>query len=481
MRNYLQFYINGRWVDSATRDTMEVENPATEAVCGRISVASATDVDRAVAAARAAFPSWAATSREYRLNALERIMAEYQRRLADVAAAVTEEMGAPAGLAAYAQAPIGLGHLAVATEALRTFQFDSDRGPTRVTREPIGVCGLITPWNWPLNQIACKVAPALAVGCTVVLKPSEIAPFSAQIFAEIIDAAGLPPGVFNLVQGTGPGAGAALAAHPDVDMVSFTGSTRGGVEVARAAAASVKRVAQELGGKSPNIILDGDEAAFAAAVRAGVESMMVNSGQSCSAPSRMLVPRQRMDEACRVAAAAANALTVGDPQTEVRLGPVVSRAQFDKVQSLIQSGIDEGASLVAGGLGRPDGLERGYYVRPTVFGNVSNDMRIAREEIFGPVLVIIPFDSVEQAIGIANDTEYGLAAYVHSTNLELARNIATRLRAGQVLLNSAQFDLTAPFGGYKRSGNGRECGDLAFHEFLEIKAMLGYSPAPVPA
>jgi aldehyde dehydrogenase (NAD+) len=481
MRDYMKFYIGGRWVVPATKDAIDVVNPATEAVCGRIASASVADVNAAVSAARSAFPAWSNTTREDRIAAFERIIAEYQRRLVDIAAAVTEEMGAPTGLASYAQAPIGLGHLAVAMETLRSFEFDTHRGPTLVTREPIGVCGLITPWNWPLNQIACKVAPALAVGCTVVLKPSELSPFSAQVFAEIIDAAGLPPGVFNLVQGTGPIAGAALAAHPDVDMVSFTGSTRGGVEVARAAATGIKRVAQELGGKSPNIIVDGDEASFAAAVKAGVELMMTNSGQSCSAPSRMLVPRTRMREACNAAAEAASALSVGDPTTDVRLGPVVSRAQFEKIQELIQSGIDEGAKLVSGGLGRPKGLERGYYVRPTIFGDVSNDMRIAREEIFGPVLAIIPFDTIEEAVRIANDTEYGLAAYVHASDLETAKRIARQLRAGQVLLNGASFDLTAPFGGYKRSGNGRECGDFAFHEFLEVKAVLGHTPEAVPA
>jgi aldehyde dehydrogenase (NAD+) len=479
MRRYLKFYIDGQWVDPSGTELINVENPATEKLCGQVASASAADLDRAVAAARSAFPSWSATSREERIAAFERIIAEYQRRLVDVAAAVTEEMGAPVSLSSYAQAPIGIAHLAVALEALRTFEFETDKGTARILREPIGVCGLITPWNWPLNQIACKVAPALAVGCTVVLKPSELSPFSAQVFAEIMDAAGLPPGVFNLIQGTGVDAGAALAAHPDVDMISFTGSTRGGIEVARAAAASIKRVAQELGGKSPNIIVDGDAANYSAAVKACVELMMTNSGQSCSAPSRLLVPRARMPEACAAAAEAVKVLTVGDPTTEVRLGPVVSRAQFEKVQGLIQSGIDEGATLVAGGPGRPRGLDLGYFVRPTVFGNVSNDMRIAKEEIFGPVLVIIPFDSIEDAIQIANDTEYGLAAYVHAADLPTARRIAHRLRAGQVLLNGASFDLTAPFGGYKRSGNGRECGDLAFHEFLEIKAVLGYTPMPV--
>jgi aldehyde dehydrogenase (NAD+) len=481
MRNYLKFYIGGEWVDPASDEVMNVENPATEAVCGRVASASAVDVDRAVNAARAAFRTWSVTSREERLRTFERIIAEYQRRLMDIAAAVTEEMGAPAGLASYAQAPIGLGHLAVAMEALRTFEFESDRRSTRIAREPIGVCGLITPWNWPLNQIACKVAPALAVGCTVVLKPSEVSPFSAQVFAEIMHAAGVPPGVFNLVQGTGPVAGAALAAHPEVDMISFTGSTRGGVEVARAAAPTVKRVTQELGGKSPFIVVDGDAAFFEAAIKACVESLMTNSGQSCSAPSRLLVPAMRMREACRAAARAAESLTVGDPTTDVRLGPVVNRAQYDKVQQLIQSGIDEGAKLVTGGPGRPNGLTRGYYVRPTVFGDVSNDMRIAREEIFGPVLAVIPFETVDEAIRIANDTEYGLAAYVQASDIETARKIGRQLRAGQVLLNGASFDLTAPFGGYKHSGNGRECGDLAFHEYLEIKAMLGHTPVTDPA
>jgi len=478
MRECMKFYIAGRWVEPLGDNAIPVENPATERIFGRVAAASSADVDRAVGAAREAFPAWSLTSRAERLRIFERILEEYSRRMDELAVALTEEIGAPVSLATHAQVPIGLAHFRVAAEALREFRFDEDRGSTRLVREPIGVCALITPWNWPLNQIACKVAPALAAGCTVVLKPSEVSPFTAQILAEILDAAGVPPGVFNLIQGAGAGAGAELAAHPDVDMVSFTGSTRGGIEVARAAAPSVKRVTQELGGKSPNILADDESDAFAAAVMSGVDLLMVNSGQSCSAPSRMLVPRTRMGEACEAARKAAQALTVGDPlSVHVQLGPVASRAQFERVQDLIQSGIDSGATLVAGGMGRPQELVTGYFVRPTVFGDVSNDMRIAREEIFGPVLVIIPYDTVEDAIRIANDTQYGLAAYVQSRDVDAARAIAARLRAGQVLLNGAAFDLTAPFGGYKRSGNGRECGDLGFHEFLELKAVIGNSVA----
>lgn len=481
MRECGKFYVNGHWVDPEAAQWIDVENPATGALCGRVIAGSAIDVDRAVQAARSAFPAWSATSREERLAVLERVLEQYALRMADLASAITEEMGAPAALAANAQAPIGHAHFAVAAEVLRHFVFHEDRGTTRLVREPIGVCGLITPWNWPMNQIACKVAPALATGCTVVLKPSELSPFSAHIFAEVLDVAGVPPGVFNLIHGTGPVAGAAIAEHVDVDMVSFTGSTRGGVEVARAAALSVKRVAQELGGKSPNILLDLPPPDFAAAVRAGVVMLMTNSGQSCSAPSRMLVPRARMAEACAAARAAVDGISIGDPRSDVQLGPVVSRAQFDRVQSLIQSGIDEGAAVVAGGIGMPPGLDRGYFVRPTVFADVRSEMRIAREEIFGPVLVIMPYDSEGEAVRIANDTEYGLAAYVQAPDIAAARAVAGRLRAGQVLLNGASFDLTAPFGGYKRSGNGRECGELAFHEFLEVKAIVGHSSVGLDA
>jgi len=474
MREYLKFYIDGQWVDPAEKKTLDVINPATEGVCGKIALGTAADVDKAVKAARKAFPAWSQTSREERMEVLQRILAEYQKRFGDLATAVTEEMGAPASLAQRAQVPIGMAHLATAVEVLKNFKFEEDRGPTLIVKEPIGVCGFITPWNWPLNQIVCKVAPAIATGCTMVLKPSEVAPFSGHIFAEIMHAAGVPAGVFNLVHGDGPTVGAAISSHPEVDMVSFTGSTRAGIEVARNAAPGVKRVAQELGGKSPNIVLD--DAAFAKGVGRGVASMMVNSGQSCNAPSRMLVPKKRMGEAIAVAREAASQVTVGDPNGNAQLGPVVSKVQWDKIQGLIQKGIDEGATLVIGGTGRPEGLDKGYYVKPTVFANVNNDMTIAREEIFGPVLSILGYDTLDEAIAIGNDTEYGLAGYVQADDLAKAHDVARKIRAGQVSINGAGGDMTAPFGGYKKSGNGREWGDYAFHEFLETKAILGYAP-----
>ena len=473
MRDYLNFYIDGKWVDPLHPKTSDVENPATEQVAGKISLGSADDVDVAVAAARRAFAGWSQSSREERLDLLQAILAEYQKRAGDLADAVTEEIGAPPSLAAGPQVFLGIGHLTTAIDALKNFQFEEQHGATLIAKEPIGVCGLITPWNWPLNQVAVKVYPALATGCTMVLKPSEIAPFSAYIFSEIPDAAGGPAGVYNLVNGDGPGVGAALASHPDIDMVSFTGSTRAGVEVARLAATTVKRVTQELGGKSPNIILD--DAGFADSVRAGVAGMMPNSGQSCNAPSRMLVPNSRMDEAVAVARAVAEQVKVGDPEDKTAIGPVVSKTQFDRIQRLIQSGIDAGASVVAGGTGRPAGLEKGYYVQPTVFADVSNDMQIAREEIFGPVLCILGYDDIDQAVEIANDTDYGLAGYVSGVDLDHARAVARRIRAGSVAINHA-FDLNAPFGGYKRSGNGREWSGYAFNEYLEVKSTLGYAP-----
>jgi aldehyde dehydrogenase (NAD+) len=469
MRSYLKFYIDGKWVDPVTPKTLDVENPATEQVAGKISIGSAADVDKAAKAARKAFAAFSQTSREERIALLERIAAAYQERAADLAAAVTEEMGAPAFLAEKAHVPVGAGHFATAIKVLKDFKFEEDRGATVILKEPIGVCGFITPWNWPLNQIVCKVAPAIATGCTMVLKPSEVAPFSGQVFAEIMDAAGVPAGVFNMINGDGPGVGAAIASHPDIDMVSFTGSTRAGIEVARAAAATVKRVAQELGGKSPTIILD--DADMGKNVMNGIRTMMTNSGQSCNAGTRMLVPAKRMNEAIEAAKKAAAETTVGPPQTKVRIGPVVSRTQWDKIQSLIQKGIDEGASLVAGGPGRPEGLDKGYYVKPTVFANVTNAMTVAKEEIFGPVLAILGYDTVEQAIAIGNDSEYGLAAYVMGSDVAKAKQVAAKLRAGQVSINGAA-DRTAPFGGYKMSGNGREWGDYAFHEFLEIKAVM---------
>ncbi len=473
MREYTRFYIDGQWVEPAELKTLDVINPATEEVCGKIALGGAADVDRAAKAARKAFKAWSRTTREERLDVLERILAEYQKRFGDLCAAVTEEMGAPASLAQRAQVPAGMGHLKAAMEVLKGFTFEEPRGQTLIVKEPIGVCGMITPWNWPLNQIACKVAPAIATGCTMVLKPSEVAPFSGQIFAEIMHAAGVPAGVFNMVHGDGPGVGVPLSSHPEVDMVSFTGSTRAGVEVAKNAAPTVKRVCQELGGKSPNIILD--DAALAKGVNWGVARMMNNSGQSCNAPSRMLAPAGRMDEVIAAAKAAAEAITVGDPTGNATLGPVVSEVQFEKIQHLIKTGLDQGAELVAGGPGRPEGLEKGYYVQPTVFARVTPDMTIAREEIFGPVLSIMAYETVDQAIEIGNDTEYGLAGYVQGADLAEAREVASQLRAGQVSINGGS-DGMAPFGGYKMSGNGREWGDFAFHDFLEIKAVLGYAP-----
>jgi aldehyde dehydrogenase (NAD+) len=473
MREMLQFYIDGEWVDPVEPRSLDVINPATEEVCGRISLGSAADVDLAVAAAKRAEAGFAATTREERLELLEAILAEFTNRYTDVAEAVMEEMGAPWQLAKGAQAGSGTQHLKAAIRALKSFEFEERNRSTLISKEPIGVVALITPWNWPVNQVVVKVAPALAAGCTMVLKPSEIAPFDAMIFAEVLHAAGVPKGIFNLVNGDGPGVGTALAQHPDVAMVSFTGSTRAGVAVAQNAAPTVKRVAQELGGKSANIILD--DADFEKAVSAGAEDCFDNTGQSCDAPTRMLVPRERMDEAASIAADVANAIRVGDPRAEgVEVGPLVSELQWNKVQELIQKGIDEGAMLAAGGTGRPDGLEKGYFARPTVFANVSNDMTIAREEIFGPVLSIIPYDDDDDAVRIANDTLYGLSGYISSGNLDRARNIASRMRTGMVHINGAHLDSMAPFGGYKQSGNGREWGPHGIEEFLEIKSIYGY-------
>ncbi len=474
MREYMKFYIDGQWVDPVTPASMDVINPATEEVCGHISAGSAADVDKAVAAAKKAFETYSKTSREERIDLLQRILAEYQKRFGDIANAITEEMGAPASLAQRAQAPIGMAHISTGIEVLKSFQFEEDRGPTRLVKEPIGVCGMITPWNWPINQIACKVVPALATGCTMVLKPSEESPFSAILWAEVMHAAGVPAGVFNLVNGTGAEVGAAIASHPGVDMVSFTGSTRAGIEVAKAAAPTVKRVAQELGGKSPNIILP--DADMKSAVSGGVRHVMQNSGQSCNAPTRMLVPAAKMEEAIAIAKETAEATTVGDPNGNAQLGPVVNRTQWEKIQRLIQAGIDEGATLVTGGTGRPEGLDKGFYVKPTVFANVTNDMTVAKEEIFGPVVSILGYENVDQAIEVGNDTEYGLAAYVSGSDIAKAREVASRLRAGQVSINGGGGDMMAPFGGYKMSGNGREWGDFGFTEYLEVKAVLGHTP-----
>ncbi|NWH08880.1 MAG: aldehyde dehydrogenase family protein [Alphaproteobacteria bacterium] len=474
MRNYLKFYINGEWVDPVTPKTLDVINPANETVAGKISMGSAADVDKAVKAAKAAFPGFARTTRAQRIDLLKAVAAVYQKRYGEFVAAITEEMGAPAWLSQNAQAATGLAHLNTAIAVLENYKFEDPRGTTMILKEPIGVCGFITPWNWPVNQIMCKVAPALAVGCTMVLKPSEIAPFSGYLIAEVMHEAGVPKGVFNLINGDGPTVGAAISSHPDVDMVSFTGSTRAGIEVARNAAPTVKRVHQELGGKSANIILD--DAGLPKAVEGGVAAVFLNSGQSCNAPTRMLVPKGRMDEAIAIAKKVADATTVGDPAGNSRIGPVVSELQWSKIQGLIKKGIEEGATLVAGGLGKPEGLEKGYYVKPTVFANVTNDMTIAREEIFGPVISILGYKDVDDAVAIGNDTVYGLAAYVSSADIGKAQEIARQMRAGQVTVNGAGPDFMAPFGGYKQSGNGREWGDHAFAEFLEVKAVLGYTP-----
>ncbi len=473
MREYLKFYIDGQWVAPIEMKTVNPINPATEEASGTIALGGVADVDRAVKAARKAFKTWSRTTREERIAVLERIQAEYQKRSADLGKAVTEEMGAPKGLAGGFHIGLGAGHLSTAIEVLKDFKFEEQRGGTLIVKEPIGVCGMITPWNWPINQVTVKVFPAIAAGCTVVLKPSQESHYSAQILAEIFDAAKVPAGVFNMIQGKGSVVGDALARHPDIDMVSITGSEGAGIEVAKAAADTVKRVCQELGGKSANIVLDDKD--FAANVAKGVSGMMVNSGQTCSATSRMLVPKSRMDEAMRVAKEAAAAVTVGDPNSDVAMGPVVSKAQFISIQEYINKGIEEGATLVAGGPGRPEGLNKGFYVKPTVFANVTNDMVIAREEIFGPVLVIIGYDNIDQAIEIANDSPFGLAGNVAGADLNKARDVARQIRAGWVSINDG-FDFHAAFGGYKKSGNGREWGEFGFHEYLEIKSLLGYQP-----
>ncbi len=471
--NALKFYIDGAWVDPAGSATLDVINPATEAPFMTIAMGGAADVDRAVAAARKAFGTWAFSSREDRLALLRRVLDEYNRRFEDIAQAVTAEMGAPIAFAREAQAWAGQAHMEATIKALEDYTFEEALGTTQIIKEPIGVAALITPWNWPLNQIVCKVAPAIAAGCTVVLKPSEIAPLSGLIFAEIMHAAGTPAGVFNLVCGNGPDVGQIMAEHPDVDMVSFTGSTRAGILVAKAAADTVKRVAQELGGKSANIILP--DADFAAAIDAGVRGCFSNSGQSCDAPTRMLVPADRHAEALAIARATVATIVVGDPHDPATtLGPVVSDVQWGKIQRLIQIGIDEGAELVTGGPGLPDGLDKGYYVRPTVFGGVTPDMTIARDEVFGTVLAIMPYDSVEQAIAIANDTVYGLASYIAGTDIDQIRSIARRLRSGTVNINYPDWDTMAPFGGYKQSGNGREYAGYGIHDFLEIKGVVGW-------
>jgi len=473
MKDCRQFYIDGQWVNPTKPHDLSVINPATEAGIAVISLGTAADVDKAVAAAKRAFASYSETTIEERLALLQRIIEVYQSKYEEMAETISQEMGAPMWLARAAQAAAGLGHLFEMQRVLSGYKFEELKGSTLMRKEAIGVCGLITPWNWPVNQITCKVAPALAAGCTMVLKPSEIAPLSGYLFTQIMHEAGVPAGVYNMVNGDGPTVGAAISCHPDVDMVSFTGSTRAGVAVATAAAPTVKRVTQELGGKSANIILD--DADVEQAAMAGVQACVMNTGQSCNAPTRMLVPRAKMAQAAAAAKLAAEAVKVGDPATDgTNIGPLASAAQFEKVQHLIQKGIDEGAELVAGGPGRPDGLSKGYFVRPTVFSNVRNSMTIAREEIFGPVLSIIPYDSEDDAIRIANDTHYGLSGYVMSGDIERARRVAKRIRSGNVHVNGAQPDFSGAFGGYKQSGNGREWGEAGLDEFLELKAVFGY-------
>ncbi len=473
MSNREKFYINGEWVEPSNSDRLDVINPATEEPIGQVAMGTSEDVNKAVSAAVEAFETFGNSSKEERMDLLQRIVGVYQARMGDIATVISEEMGAPMRLAKAAQGPAGLGHFMTTLNVLKDYDFEEDLGGARVIKEPAGVCGFITPWNWPINQIACKVAPALAAGCTMVLKPSEVAPFNAILFAEILHEAGTPAGVFNLVNGDGPSVGVALSSHPDVDMVSFTGSTRAGVDVAKNAAATVKRVTQELGGKSANLILD--DADFSEAIGRDVFSMCTNSGQSCNAPTRMLVPLSRMEEAAEIAAAAAKNVKVGDPNArDTNIGPVVSAVQYERIQNLIQKGIDEGAKLEVGGTGRPDGLNQGYYVKPTVFSHVTNDMTIAQEEIFGPVLSLIGYEDDEDAVRIANDTIYGLSGYISSGDPERARQIARKIRTGNVHLNGAGPDYSAPFGGYKRSGNGREWGRYGFEEYLETKAILGY-------
>ena len=470
MKDLRKFYVDGEWVDPICANDLAVENPATEELVATISLGAKADVNRAVAAAKHAFPSYSQTSVDERIALLEKLLTIYSDRYDEMAVAISIEMGAPISFSTTAQADCGRGHINAALEALKEFKFERQIGSTRVVKEAIGVCGFITPWNWPINQISCKVAPALATGCTMVLKPSEIAPISGYLFTEMMHQAGFPDGVYNMINGNGPDVGAVIAAHPDIDMVSFTGSTRAGVLVAKAAADTVKRVTQELGGKSPNIIFE--DANLEKDVTAGVRRMMNNTGQSCNAPSRMLVQSSVYDQAIKIAKIAAEDIAVDQPTKEGgHLGPLSSRVQFDKVQGLIKKGIEEGANVVAGGPGKPDGLDIGYFVKPTVFSGVSNDMTIAQEEIFGPVLTMISFDTEEQAIEIANDTPYGLAAYFSTASEERAARVASQLRAGMISVNSASQNYTAPFGGYKQSGNGREWGEFGFDDFLEIKGI----------
>ncbi|GEN98197.1 aldehyde dehydrogenase [Novosphingobium sediminis] len=474
----LPSYINGAWTLPATSTAVfEAINPATEEVCAQVALCGPDDVDKAMAAARAAFPAYSATSLEERLALVEKLIAVFEARYDEMVTAISTEMGAPYDLSYNAQAECGPGHLKETVKAAREMVWERQLGSRgRQVHEAVGVCALITPWNWPINQLAAKIGPALVAGCTMVLKPSEIAPLSAQLFAEFIHEAGFPAGVFNMVHGTGPGIGDALTGHPEADMVSFTGSTRAGIQVAKSAAETVKRVSQELGGKSPNLVFA--DAGLEAAVARGVRHCFNNTGQSCNAPTRMLVEASVYDEAVEIAKTVAESVTLGDPMEKgPHLGPVVSKVHFDRIQRLIEAGIAEGARLVTGGPGRADGFNRGYYVKPTIFADVTNEMTIAREEIFGPVLAMIPFKDEDEAVAIANDTPYGLAGYVQSGDLERGRRVARKIRAGSVYLNGAGQEYCSPFGGYKQSGNGREWGEFGLHDYLEIKVINGFEPA----
>ena len=474
MKDRLEFYINGQWVEPESDERIEVENPATEEVIGHVSAGTKGDIDLAVQAASEAFKTFGNTSKEERIDLLKKIITEYENRTEDFIKTISEEMGSPIWLSTAAQVTTGLRNFQETLEALESYEFEKLEGTFTIIKEPIGVVGMITPWNWPMNQITTKVSSAIATGCTMVLKPSEISPFCAMLLAEVFDAAGVPAGVFNVVNGYGPTVGAALSEHPKVDMMSFTGSTRAGIAVAQASAPTVKRVQQELGGKSANIILD-DVADIEKAVKGGAGHCFLNSGQSCNAPTRMLVPNENMKIAIEAARRAAESLKIGDPaDVSVDLGPVISDVQFNKIQGLIQKGIDEGATLVAGGIGLPDHLDKGYFVKVTVFANANNSMTIAREEIFGPVITLIGYDTEEEAINIANDTDYGLAGYVSSGDMDHAKDVANQIRAGQVIVNYVGGNSDTPFGGYKQSGNGREKGVWGLHDYLEIKAITGF-------
>ncbi|MEQ9396044.1 aldehyde dehydrogenase family protein [Marinobacter salarius] len=470
------FYIDGKWVDPVGTTQIQVVNPATENSIADVALGAEEDIDRAVKAARRAFSNYSATSPEQRVRLLERILEAYQEHVEELAQTLTSEMGAPISFARQAQVPLGMAHLRKMIEVLRSYEFEYAKGSSLIVEEAIGVCGLITPWNWPINQIMCKVVPALAAGCTMVLKPSEVAPLNAIILARIFDQAGVPEGVFNMVQGEGAIVGEAISSHPDIDMVSFTGSTRAGVLIAKSAANTVKRVHQELGGKSANIILP--DADLKTAVTRGLHGCYRNAGQTCTAPTRMYVHRSQLSDVIKIAQKAAEQITVGDPTNEmVELGPLVSDVHYQKVQAMIKRGCDEGAELVSGGPGRPEGLEQGYFAQPTIFARVTSDMTIAQEEIFGPVLSILSYDNEEEVISLANSSNYGLAAYVQSSNLKRARNVARRMRAGSVQINYPPFDAGSPFGGYKQSGNGREYAEFGLAEYLEVKGLVGYAPA----